>query len=222
MNRGRLMNLKFYAAIMAAILVGGCAKEGDGPAKAVDEFQGVWQSNCVKGQLARTLTAPVKFGVTQVTQLEIQGTKLTEISSITSGDCEGGDVEVIAEGEFERLKSAESPPVDSAAITELDLNILTYHVKPVTEFGVRVMNLRKWCGISDWIINHERDVTAFVGTQDCFSLRSLNTVYSIEDGRLFFGDRESVRPGAERSKALQKDLFFVRLDPAKKKARSVK
>jgi hypothetical protein len=216
------MKFRFCAAIIAAILVSGCAKEIDGPAKPVDEFQGVWQSNCVKGQLARTLTAPVKFGVTQVTQLEIQGTRLTEISTVTSGECEGGDVEVIAEGEFERLKSAELTSDTSPALTELDLRIVSYHVRPVTEFGVRVMNLRNWCGISDWMIDHERDVTGRVGTKDCFSLRSLNTVYSIEDGRLYFGDRESVRPGAERSKSLQKDLFFVRLDPSKKKARSVK
>jgi hypothetical protein len=222
MNRGTLMNFRFFAVMVAAILVSGCAKEDDGPAKPVDQFQGLWQSNCVKGQLARTLTAPVKFGVTQVTQLEIHGTKLTEISSITSGECDGGDVEVIAEGEFERLKSAEGTAIENPAITELDLRIVSYHVRPVTEFGVRVMNLRNWCGISDWTIDHERNVTGRVGTKDCFSLRSLNTVYSIEEGRLYFGDRESMRPGAERSKALQKDLFFVRLDPSKKKARSVK
>jgi hypothetical protein len=203
------MKIQILIALIPTVLAAGCANPESSLTPAVDELHGAWQSNCVKGQLSRTLTAPVKFGVTQYTQLHVKNGKFTETARVTSGECDSSDVEVTVSGELAKSKSPESP------MTDLDLRIDSYRVRPITEFGVRVMNLRRWCGMSNWILNDEREVTLLAGGKDCFPLlRQLSTVYSIEDGKLYFGDRSSTRPEAERPKSLQRDFYFTRLGSA--------
>jgi hypothetical protein len=170
---------------------------------AVDELQGHWQSNCLEGQY-NALTAKSALGITQKSLLFVDGKTATEVTTISSLKCDGADIEATVNGTFNR-SSASSPELKA-----IDIKMDHYKAKPLTEFGVRVMNLAKWCGISDWAIGQERDVTNQVAKEKCFDTHSISTVYSVAGENLYFGKiGKMTSAAADRPTELQKNFYFT-------------
>lgn len=169
----------------------------------ITELQGQWKSNCINGRRF-SLTAPMEIGISQISQLSVDGLNFTEILTATSGQCDTSDIVVTSTGSFQETQKVDDQP------RALDISVQTYKVIPKTEFGRQVLNVAKWCGISDWAIEGERDVTAQVGTLGCFSETRVRTHYSIQNDKLFVEQKES--PTNSRAGPVQMNFeqFFVR------------
>ncbi len=189
-------------AIVSSIATA-CSEQPSPPAP-VDPLLGTWKSNCIEGQL-RTFTAPVRFGITEHSEMTFENEKVVEVSRVTSSSCEGNDVEITASGTYK--KEGFSNP----NVLPIDVRFDSYKVKPVTEFGVKVMNPGKWCGIDDWTLGVERDVTNQIGKENCFPASTHFTVHAVEGESLYFGERENATSSSKRPQDLKKDLTYTRL-----------
>jgi hypothetical protein len=77
-----------------------------------------------------------------------------------------------------------------AGVTRINLTPKTLTLKANSEAGVNAMNLAKFCGVTDWKVNEERDVTAGATDGKCLTEaigREQFDVYSLKDEKLTFG-----------------------------------
>lgn len=179
------------------------------PTPLPDELLGQWKSNCVEGQNL-ALTAKSTIGITQSSVITIDEKTVTELASISSRKCEDRDIEITS------ISTLARRPLSTASDRkEISLSGASYKIKPVSEFGVRVLNIAKWCGIDDWTLAQERDVSAQIGKDKCVSsARAIDTVYAVSGANLYFGNlngHETQPSSAEKSMELRKDFYFTRL-----------
>ncbi|HVK61523.1 MAG TPA: hypothetical protein VM432_08235 [Bdellovibrionales bacterium] len=162
----KFKSVVFTGAIIGAItFAAGCAKQEEKEAPYIG-VQGSWQSNCVSGESA-ALLGPSDLGITQHSELKITKAEVIETSYVSSSECDGKDIEVISTGRYHAVGNG------------LQIEDITYHVKPLTEFGLRVLRIAQWCGISDWSLKESRDVTSEAGKEKCFSSRQATAQISI-------------------------------------------
>ncbi|MES2965063.1 MAG: hypothetical protein V4760_14350 [Bdellovibrionota bacterium] len=94
---------------------------------------------------------------------------------------------------------------------EVDITVTSVRVKPVTETGVGILNLRAFCGMTDWEVGVERDVTGATGGRACFPKlpKTFYDIFSIEEGKLYFGkgDISSVQT---RPQLIDRNRLFTR------------
>ncbi len=170
--------------------------------KGVQELQGRWRSVCTQGKLD-ALTIKVGFGVTQVTEIEVSEDQIIETTFITSGSCEGSDIEIRSSGVY---SSAATPRSEVKAI---DFVYAGYRVNPLTEFGVRVLKLNKFCGIAEWTIGGVREI-AISDKKSCLPKPITRTVFALEGERLYFGLEREAPPALSRATELRRDWYFAR------------
>ncbi len=167
------------------------------------ELQGVWRSRCIPGKL-EGLVALVNIGITQVSELTIEGDEVTEKTIVTSGSCSSPDIEITAKGTYQ------SGPTARPNVKSIDMKFGRYKVKPVTEFGMRILNLSAFCGRKDWKIGVTRLITPQEDAEFCLPEPQIQTVYSVEGKRLYFGvEREPSTETGERKIQLRRDWYFT-------------
>lgn len=206
------MKFKLAAASLAMVLASACAKENQqqepGPViqetPVRSELLGTWQSNCIEGQ-NYALTSKADLGITQRSQITVDDSKITEVSTVSSLSCDSKDIEITSIG------ARDSQPAQGEGIHALSAKVASYHVKPLSEFGVRVLNLSKWCGFDDWAVDQDKDVTSAIGKDKCFTIKAVNTVYSIEGSNLYFGNTNQVSSSSDTPTDLKKTFYFTRL-----------
>lgn len=206
------MKSRYITAAIAVVMVSACGKNNeaehqeppaDPKVEALDTMIGQWQSNCTEGQ-AYSLTSKSNVGITQRSKLEVFDKTLTETTIISASPCDTSDIEVTSVSSYE-LDTTSRPEVMS-----LPLKIKTYQVKPVTEFGVRVLNLAKWCGIEDWTLEQSRDVTSSAGKDNCFKDKSISAVMMNDGGRLYFGRADQLNSTGQIPD-YRKNFYYTRL-----------
>lgn len=172
------------------------------PPKGEIELQGVWRSRCMPGKL-EGLVAIVNIGITQVSELTINGDQVSEKTIITSGSCSKADIEITSSGTYA------SGPTAKKGVKTIDMKFGKFRVKPVTEFGMRVLNLSAFCDINDWKIGVVREVGVQEDAQFCLRKPQVQTVFSVENNRLYFGIEREVSETGERSVSLRRDWYFT-------------
>lgn len=211
------MAFRVLTAMLIVAMFAGCGSESTnseapapaaavptGPLKGEKDLQGIWRSSCSPGKL-EGLVATVNIGITQLTELTVKEDTVTERTLITSGDCDRGDIEIISFGAYT------SSDARRAGVKAIDLNLGQYRVRPLTEFGERVLNLAQFCGIADWRIGMVRAIRVDEPeARGCLPKPTLKTVYSIQNDRLYFGFDREVAANEDRRTDLRRDWYFKR------------
>lgn len=216
--KGGEMTLRFLKlALMAAFILvhTNCGSESQNssavppppaatpqPLKGEKELQGVWRSKCRPGKL-EGLIALVNIGITQVSELTINGDEVTERSIVTSGSCSKPDIEIISTGTYT------TGPTVKAGIKTIDMKLGKFKVKPVTEFGMRILNLSAFCDIKNWKIGVVREINVEEEKEFCLPKPRVQTVYSVERNRLYFGIERVPADEEERKVQLRRDWYFT-------------
>lgn len=172
------------------------------PLKGEIELQGVWRSRCMPGKL-EGLVAIINIGITQVSELTINGDEVSEKSIITSGSCSKADIEIISSGTYK------TGPTAKNGIKTIDMKLGKFKVKPVTEFGMRILNLSAFCDKKDWKIGVVKEINVEEEKDFCLPKPQLQTVYSVEGKRLYFGIERVPAEGEERRIQLRRDWYFT-------------
>jgi hypothetical protein len=147
------------------------------------------------------------FGLSETARISISGQTITQLSRVSaSGNCVGLEVEVARTGTYQRRGQV------TGNTFQVDTLIESIRVKPLTALGAQVLNLAGWCGISDWAVNQEKDVTAKTGSERCFAKQPATTysVYSVEGNRLYFGRGEETTQPARRPVELNREEYYIR------------
>jgi hypothetical protein len=176
-------------------LVAGCAKQ-----EASKGLQGRWRAHCVEGASA-ALLGQADLGVTQTAALSIGEKSVGEVSYIGGAKCSEKDIRVNAGGTYTSSTGSTGIP------NSIDVDKISYKVKPLTEFGVRVLNVAKWCGVTNWMIGEERDVTVDAGKAKCFSSRSSHTTIGLDGDRLKITESDRIRTSTF---GVKEGLYFER------------
>lgn len=168
----------------------------DGPA---EDLQGLWESSCTDAQM---------FGITENSSLKVEGLNMYRMSRFHSnGSCSDTAVEVEQWAAFEK-KDAIAP-----SGFQIDIMISKISIRPVTELGVQILKLTKFCDISDWTLNQTRDVTDQTGSERCFPKvpSTLYQIYAIDANRLYFG-KSAVDPLTPELRPVELDTesFFAK------------
>lgn len=209
------MALRVLLAMTVVMMLAGCGSDSPssvpppppevvvpaGPIKGDIDLQGEWRSKCIPGKLDG-LVATIGIGITQMTEITIKEDAISERTLVTSDACEGGDIEITTSGTYESNQSLRS------GVRFIDMKLGSYRVKPITEFGKRVLNLAKFCEIDSWKIGIARTISVSEPTQGCLPLPRVRTVYSIENERLYFGFDREVAADGPRQTDLRRDWYF--------------
>lgn len=176
------------------------AEEPEAPAPGpADELQGLWESNCTDAEI---------FGITENSSLKVEGLQMTRLSRFHSnGSCTATAVEVEQVATFEKKE-----PITPNGF-QVDILIAKISIRPVTDLGVQILKLTKFCDISDWTLNQTRDVTEKTGSERCFPKvpSTLFQIYAVDGNRLFFGKTNADPLTAEqRPTELDTESFFAR------------
>lgn len=179
MKRTSLGSLFFGLSLTMFALA--CSQSGSGggddqevQATAAEELQGSWQSNCRDAE---------KFGLTESSRLDVAGTTALQVTSASSTGACGSTAVVVTQT---AIVSA------GAALGEgrtLDITVTNVKVKPANDTGVGILNLSAFCGVTDWQVGVERDVTSMTGGSSCFPKlpKPYYDIFTIRDGKLMFG-----------------------------------
>lgn len=201
----------FAMALVFTAVIAACSVQNPSvpPAHVTDYALGTWNSNCVEGKYL-ALLATGEVGITQRTTLVVDKETMSEISTISRAGCSESDISVTVDTSLKR-EATEKPGIKS-----FDAKVPGYRVKPLTTFGVKVLNLSEWCGIKDWAIGQERDVLATVGEDSprgrkCFKSRQIATIYAADSRNLYFGQAAEVfGSSSENDLRLKQAFYFTR------------
>ena len=188
-------------AILPMLILGACNKDnGSSPAENVQQaardpsLQGkTFWSACQ----TRPLTA---IGTGILTGQAIKGSKtgfLFDGASVTritqyfiSADCSGEYALTFKEnGRFNILQDKKS----SDQATFIDINFDSLKLTVDNQPGVQVANTLGLCGINDWQVAQERDVTLKASDMKCYNLavpRLEKNLYKLEGNTLFLGSQQ--------------------------------
>jgi hypothetical protein len=191
--------------VFALAGLAGCGNEGDSPdsdltqvkAAQASELQGIWESNCVDAE---------NVGLTEKARMTITGLKATRVSLIsTTGNCASTAIELTQAASF--VKGAQAQP----NIYQIDITVDSIKLKPTNEAGVAVLKLAAVCGIVDWQVGVEKDVTQLTGTERCFPKlpAKIYTIYTVESDKLYFGvdDTQATDP-AKRPTEIDREFVY--------------
>lgn len=205
----RRASVAAVAAFCAAGLAG-CAGDRNSPAQqAVEaakkpELQSTFVSGCVRGSSI--------FGYER-RSIEMNGNDVTIVThgyGLADSACVDSAVELKETGKFETGGS--SPGGDN-----IQFLLDKASIRPKSEAGRVLLNSAPpsgACGINDWKIDEERDVTAKTGEATCADKtpRTLYDIYAIEGTTLFLGKGQpSDKAGADkRPTQLDRDMPYRR------------
>ena len=191
------------AALSATAFSAACSKHDASPAPAekvqtqsAQDLQGSWKSTCSDAQL---------FGLSESSSLTVDGSKATQVTSTSAqGDCASTAVEV--------TQMATLTPTTVNGMNHVDITVTSAKVKPLNETGVGILNLASFCGMTDWKVGEERDITQQSGGGRCYPKlpKTYYNVYGIEDGKLYFGSGDINHP-EYRPTILNRQRMFTRL-----------
>lgn len=200
-------------SLLLGLMVFGCGKhepevQKDPYVAALEALTGGWESNCIVG-MNLSLLGAAPLGITQRSIVTIEGDRLKEISRISSLKCSDVDIEIATDAKYELQVQPASP------VHDLKLQIESIHIKPLTEFGAKVLNIAKWCGASDWKVDETRSVIGQIGKEKCFSDLQVSTsaIYAMEGGQLYFDKRPSELAsdnGTDAGAKIQKVFYYQR------------
>lgn len=156
-----------------------------------------WESNCMDADL---------FGLSMNSRLEMMGEKISKLTRYhTNGGCAATGIEITQAGSF--AKGAEVSP----GVVSIDFHVAEATVKPVSNTGVDILKLSRFCGISDWQLNKARDITT-TGGERCIPKLPVTIfdIYSLEGNKLYFGRGDNLTNASKRPKELNRDLIYSR------------
>jgi hypothetical protein len=103
----------------------------------------------------------------------------------SEGDCKGDvAIDVYYKGQYSKGDDVQEN------VSKIDLTFGTVVVVPRNEEGVKALNAFNLCGISDWAIGQERDVTSASRDAKCpvdGTPQNVFDIYSVQDNVLVFG-----------------------------------
>lgn len=180
----RQVSFAVIAAVCAGSLVG-CGNDKDSPAASVGQalkdtnLQGSWLSQCTKATLL--------FGY-EIKSIELKGNDVTMVTQgYTGSDCKPDTLaaEVKETGTFETGGSSQGG-------NNIQFTLQKASVRAKNDAGKALLNNvppSGACGVNDWKVDEERDVTANTGEATCWSKtpRTLFDIYTIEGTTLFLG-----------------------------------
>ena len=210
----RRISLLFRFAILVAFAVAGaCAKDGertrmsDGGRRAdfvnpTAQIQGRWKSGCLD---------PKETGFGEIATFQIDGARFERRLQVSPhGDCTKPFIEGRIAGQM--IFRPESRQIGTAVDLEAD----SASLKPLTPLAVKVLNLAKTCGISNWKVGEERDVIEKLGQVGCVSrypkidYNLMAVEKTIEKQHLYFGAGERLNKPALRPVQLDRsDVVYT-------------
>lgn len=188
----------FSAAMSVAIATGCAKKQDDGPVS----LEGEWQSACKAGAYS-AIAGQAPLGITQNSKVAIGAGTIEETSIISSLGCDGKDIQITTKAIYTAVASESEGQ-------QLQMSALRYLVKPLSEYGIRVLNLAKWCGISDWQIDQEREVRA-TSAEKCFGGEARTAAYEIDKRVLRVRNVAPASSGLDSASTSPSTLEFNRL-----------
>lgn len=162
-------------------------------------MRGDWNSNCQD---------PKELGLSESSRLSIEVTTLNKTFSISPrGDCSSPYLEGEISG---KITYRGTSPQGAVAV---DIEVLRATLRPTTDLGVRVLNLGKACGKSNWKLERAEDVSMMIGQNGCLREypKSLYTIIGSDDGkRLKFGSGEELTKPSRRPVSFDLDRIYIR------------
>jgi hypothetical protein len=217
-SRNNISNIYFLALAALTptlLLTSGCSEETKRAPTPYEEISGRWESNCAEGKNF-ALTAKTNLGITQTSQLEINLSEVKETTVISSRKCDSRDIEI------KTISKATIEAPAGVQYRDLDLQVSSYSILPLTEFGARILNLSKWCGFSDWAVGTDRDVTIQAAEGKCMKPRGARVPFVLEGANLKIETAEPANPNfnsgngntpasAPQTPATKTEFFFTRI-----------
>ena len=141
-------------------------------------LQGAWVSTCDTAKpLEASAKATFRFGPLRYEK---------SILLFKDGGCTQELAKAVYRGEFKIGRATDL----KEGLNRIDLNPKTLAITASTQAGVDALNLINLCGITDWALGQERDVTAGAADGKCLTERINQTqydVYRLEEKKLTFG-----------------------------------
>ncbi len=209
-------SIAFSALTPILLLSTGCSEETKSVPTPYEEISGRWASNCAEGKNF-ALTSKTNLGITQTSQLEINLSEVKETTVISSRKCDSRDIEI------KTISKAIIETPAGATHRDLDLQVSSYSILPITEFGARILNLSKWCGLNDWAVGTERDVSVAAAEGKCMKPRGPRIPFVLEGANLkietaseaaspnFNSGNGNTPASAPQGPASKTEFFFTRI-----------
>lgn len=212
-KHGRLRSLAVAAGtygFLVVLAVAGCAprsSDRDGGiasvAKPVQPLSsehaqmiGIWRSNCMDASDA---------GLSQRERVEFTESRITRWLSIgSSGDCSTEYISATLSGHYS------VSVVSSGALPAIDFAVEMAVVRPLDVKAAGILNLARTCGLSDWRVNEERNVTERIGVEDCFARypKAMYTSYEFKGGALYFGSGVDFASEGKRPREIDTGIAY--------------
>ncbi len=95
----------------------------------------------------------------------------------------------------------------------IDINYKKLSVSVASDVGQVSANAIKLCGIENWAVGQEREVTAQAANPSCYGAvvpRVNNNVYRLDAGKVLYMGTQSLENGAARPSSLSKTAYTAR------------
>lgn len=162
------------------------------------DLQGSWSSNCLD---------PRESGLGESSTLVFNGNVFSRTARVTQqGNCEGVYIEAEFTGTYEKRNEIRS------GVIAIDIETSSATVKPVTELGAAILSLGKTCNVSNWKVQVPQNVTAQLGSENCFERypKKMFNAYAIEADTLYFGRGIELTSPERRPVELERNYFYTR------------
>lgn len=203
----------FNSALAIAALTFGLGAAGCGDAvkdakdqagEIVDSARAADLQNRFQDEKCHESLALKVIGASQRNSFEFDGLSVSKQEQyFAEGDCKGDvAIDVYYKGDYKKGEQVQDN------VHQLDLTFGAAIVVPRTEAGVKALNTFNLCGISDWAIGVERDVTSVSRDAKCpvaGTPQSVFDIYSVQDGVLVFGKGKNEDKNTAQARATELD-----------------
>ena len=172
-----------YPTTMLSVLALSCGSKGSnetptGINKETAQLAGSWHSDCHAGTFLASSHVQKKIG------FNVAGGFKRETRLFDNAQCSGPKVSTVLNGTFAAVGDVPNEP----DAKQLNLTAKSAFVTPLDDKNTADFNQSKYCGITDWITNVEREVTGLSCYSGFKEGQVIFDIYRIQENHIYFGN----------------------------------